>query len=79
MARGPSEGSFSFEDISYGESAAGKNRFMPPGPIKPWVGVRVAIVLILNGARRGPEPPRKLLLRIKALEDRRFMECNSIV
>lgn len=32
-----------FRGISYGESTAGTNRFMPPQPVAPWTGVRDAL------------------------------------
>src|ERR1700748_820632 len=36
-------GIFVFKGIPYGESTAGKNRFMPPVPVKPWTGIRNAL------------------------------------
>ena len=38
-------GIFVFKGIPYGESTAGKNRFMPPVPVKPWTGIRNALLL----------------------------------
>jgi para-nitrobenzyl esterase len=37
-------GIFVFKGVPYGESTAGKNRFMPPVPVKPWTGIRNALV-----------------------------------
>jgi para-nitrobenzyl esterase len=37
-------GIFVFKGIPYGESTAGKNRFMPPVPVKPWTGIRNALL-----------------------------------
>jgi para-nitrobenzyl esterase len=36
-------GIFSFKGIPYGESTGGKNRFMPPVPVKSWTGIRNAL------------------------------------
>jgi len=33
------QGVKTFKGVRYGASTAGKNRFMPPQPVKPWVGV----------------------------------------
>lgn len=38
------DGIYSFKGIPYGESTAGKNRFMPPVPVKPWAGIRNALL-----------------------------------
>jgi para-nitrobenzyl esterase len=36
-------GIFVYKGVPYGESTAGKNRFMPPVPVKPWTGIRNAL------------------------------------
>src|ERR1700741_1622381 len=38
-------GIFVFKGIPYGESTGGKNRFMPPVPVKPWPGTPNALAL----------------------------------
>ena len=37
-------GIFVFKGIPYGESTSGANRFMPPVPVKPWTGIRNALL-----------------------------------
>ena len=38
----PEKESYAFLGVHYGADTSGKNRFLPPQPVKPWSGIKVA-------------------------------------
>ena len=61
--RGDSTGGiYSFKGIPYGASTAGRNRFMPPEPPRPWPGVREAFAYAGRAWQLPNRPKRRAVL-----------------
>lgn len=46
---------YTFRGIPYGDTTAGKNRFMPPKPPKTWEGIRPAVMWGTSAPQDGPQ------------------------
>jgi para-nitrobenzyl esterase len=57
-----SVGIYSFKGIPYGASTAGRNRFMPPAPVEPWIGVREALTYAGRAWQLPNRPARRQVL-----------------
>ena len=57
-----SAGIHSFKGIPYGASTAGRGRFMPPEPVRPWPGVREALAYARRAWQLPNRPKRRPVL-----------------
>src|SRR6267142_1071424 len=55
-------GIYSFKAIPYGASPTGRNRFVPPAPPQPWVGVRDALAYAGHAWQFPNRPKRRPVL-----------------